>query len=311
MTRSPFGAIVALTLACAFAAMWPFRGDWAQSIANTTMQRPLAHAKSWRFVRGDDLSAGVASHVDLIVIADTLANGNDGVSDINLDRLKSRSGGGAHLVLAHLAIAETSAEHATWDDAWRFDVPAWLHKSACTSTASFDVNFWSEDWKKIIFSAPGSILDRVIAAGFDGVHLGSIGRWQAFAQQHPSSRQDMIAFVTELAATARAKKQGFLIVADDAGTLLSDINFRDLIDGASTQGLMYRMDGSGQRRRFAEIEAAYQQLRLMQKDGKPVFAVEYLSKNLHVGRAAHDLRRRGLIPAFAVPGTSGDCLTAD
>lgn len=315
MTRTPFGALIVVALASAFAATWPFRGDLAQSVAVTTTKRPLAHATSWRLVTDPQspstslgLLAGDAS--DLLVIGDVAGPNGEFLTSGDVATLQARPGTRPRLVLARIDITEVSMRDVYWDAVWSFARPGWFDAPLCDVRQSYPVKFWNDDWKKIIYSGPGSQLDRVTGLGFDGVYLSGLDRASEIEGAHPSAKREIIQFITELVAKARSKRRGFIVMVEADPELIADGDIRGAIDGTGLAGPLYGLDGE-KRRSAPEISRTYGALRPLQNDGKPVFAVEYATDDAFINRASFELRRRGIVPGFEVPGAvdagASDC----
>lgn len=305
MTRTPFGALIALALACAFVATWPFRGDLAQSVAVTTVQRPLAHVTSWRFLPSAvpsqaNIERLASDTADLLVVGDVMSSDGSQLSSSDVAALQARSSVRPRIVLARINLAAVSPRDVTWDPVWSIARPGWFDAPLCDARQSYPVKFWNDDWKKIIFSGPASELDRISGLGFNGVYLTGLDRVNDVEGAHPSAKRDMIRFVTELAAKARNKRPGFIVMAEAEPALLADADLRGTIDGTALRGALYGADGR-ERRRAPEIAQTYEALRPLQHDGKTVFAVEFATDDAFIDRAALELRRRGIVPGFEMP----------
>lgn len=307
MTRTPFGALIVAALACAFAATWPFRGDLAQSVAVTTTTRPLSHASSWRLVLDPqsprtNLAALAGDKSDLLVIGDTAGSNGEVLTSGDVAALRVRQGARSRLVLARIDLTEVSMRDVYWDAVWNFARPGWFDAPLCDMRQAYPVKFWNDDWKKIIYIGPGSQLDRVTSLGFDGVYLTGLDRASEIEGAHPSAKSEIIQFITELAAKARSRRQGFIVMVEADHELIADAEIRGVIDGTGLEGPLYGLDGE-KRRSAPEIARTYSALRPLQHDGKPVFAVEYAIDDAFINRASFELRRRGIVPGFEAPGT--------
>lgn len=307
MTRTPFGALIVAALASAFAATWPFRGDLAQSVAVTTTVRPLARANSWRLVLDPqsthaNLALLAGDKSDLLVIGDSAGPNGEFLTSGDVAALQARLGRRPRLVLARIDLTEVSMRDVYWDAVWNFARPGWFDAPLCDVRQSYPVKFWNDDWKKIIYSGPGSQLDRVTSLGFDGVYLTGLDRASEIEGAHPSAKSEIIQFITELAAKARSRRQGFIVMVEADHELIADAEIRGTIDGTGLEGPLYGLDGE-KRRSAPEIARTYSALRPLQHDGKPVFAVEYAIDEAFINRASFELRRRGIVPGFEVPGS--------
>ena len=308
MTRIPFGALIALALASAFLVTWPFRGDLAQSVAVTTMTRPLAHATSWRFVPGAvDVTELEADRSNVLVIGDQTISGRD-LTEHDIAAIKNRVWTGSRLLLAYIDITDVGPASSIWDQAWGLSRPAWSDGDSCDVANGMRVKFWDADWKALIFRRAGSLLDRAIAQGFDGVYAGGLTSFAHFNEPIETLNSEAVRFMAELAAVARKKKQGVVIMSDGNAALLAQADFRAAVDGVGIDGLLYGRDGQA-RRPVLDIWSAYSALRPLQADGKPVFAVEHVISGDIIDQATRELRRRGIVPGFepSVPARGDHC----
>lgn len=298
MTRTPFGALIAVALASAFVATWPFRGDLAQSIAVTTMARPLAHATSWRFVPDAvDVAELADDRSDVVVVGDYAIGGRElTASDIQMIRSQARAG--SKFVLAYMNFSESSPASGTWDQAWSLSRPSWSAGDSCVVPDGMRVKFWEAEWKAVVYRRPGSYLDRIIALGFDGIYIGGLQSSMQFQVPAVALQNDAVNFITDMAAVARRKAPGFVVMADANAALLANAEFRSVIDGVGVEGLLYGATGSA-RRPMPDVRSTYDALRPALADGKQVFAVERIDATEDVvAQTARELRRRGIVPGF-------------
>ena len=294
MTRTPFGTLVLLALAAAFTATWPFRGDWAQSVAVTTIARPLSQASSWRYLpSAANVPALNRDPSDVLIVA-------NGSTLARIAALRQRDDGRRRAVLAAIDLASVSEHDAFWQPSWSTAPPTWLLPTHCQNSSIHGVQFWQEDWHKIIFNSIDSALSRVIDLGVDGVHLDGLLRVPSVAHERPTAARDMALFVIKLAEAARAKKPGFIVTAEFEPAVFADEAVRSVVDGVSARGIFYGEAG-GQRRPATEIFETFAGLRSLQREGKQIFAVEFVSDAATVDQAAFDLRRRGIVPGFEAP----------
>lgn len=306
MTRRHYLALMALVLVSAFAMTWPYRDHWARTVANSTMHRPLALVHSWRYqLDRINLDALAADPADLLVIDYAKKLGKVPLTPEDVQRIKIRPDGRRRLVVAYLSVGESEEFRYYWKDSWKSEPPPWLGEENCAWPKAHRVRYWSPGWKDINFRASDSYLRRIISAGFDGVYLDRVDIFETFEKERPSARAEMIAHVAELAATARSIKPGFLVIPQNAETLLSDAGYRLVIDGLGKESLLHGGSETGKRNTASDIKWSTDLLRLLQDEGKPVFAVEYLLDAAHIDRTAWELRARRMVPAFETRALDG------
>jgi cysteinyl-tRNA synthetase, unknown class len=306
MSRTDFLGLMALAIAAAFAVTWPYRDNWVRSAANQTMVRPLAQAKTWRYQLDHiNIAELAADPSDLLVIDYAKAEGKQPLTAGDVARIKVRRDGRPRLVVAYLSVGESEEFRYYWNAAWAQSPPDWLGEENCAWPKAHRVRYWTDGWKTINYRAQDSYLRRIIAAGFDGVYLDRVDIFETFEKERPSARQEMIANVAELAAAARRIKPGFLIIPQNAETLLDNANYRMVIDGLGKESLLHGEKETGKRNAAAGIRWSMGLLRQLLDDGKPVFAVEYLLNAAQIDDTAIELRRRGIVPAFETRALDG------
>ena len=97
----------------------------------------------------------------------------------------------------------------------------------------------------LIFGAPNSYVDRIMAQGFDGIYIDRADAFFQWEKEHPSARDDMAAFLTQLSDYARKRDPHFLIVLQNAEELLEDNLVMEAIDAIAKEDLLYGVDQAG------------------------------------------------------------------
>jgi cysteinyl-tRNA synthetase len=281
-------------------------GGGARAQAPATPAAVLAEAASWGYqlqkIRPDVIAT---APYDVFVI-DYSADGTDpyAFTAAEIAKLKVKPGGGRRIVLAYFSIGEAEQYRYYWQKDWdtAATAPAWLGAANERYRTNILVRFWDPAWQSIVFRGENNYLDRIFAAGFDGIYLDRVDVYQEFEKENPSARADMEAFVKEIAAHARSRRPDFLIVPQNAEELLDDASYRAVIDGIAKEDLLY---GDGQSKRPnspKRIEAGVRHLEQMSDDDKPVFVVEYLDRPEDIANARKRLEALGFIPHFARRG---------
>lgn len=317
--RVRLGILVGLAAAYLASVAWDWRhvpGHWFDHVWGN---RPLNAAKSWHYhLMRTDIEGLTRSNADLIVTEYT-KNPDDKNDDMkpwsreDVEKLKLRPNGAKRLVIAYFSIGEAESYRYYWRPEWNEeeDMPGWYVAENCAWPRNYMVRFWHDGWKDIIYRGKRSYLKRIIDAGFDGVYLDRVDVFWEQVKARATAREDMIQFVTELAATARKLKPGFIVIAQNAEDLLDDKAYRDVIDGLGKEDLLFGLSGTNVRNKKDEIESSVKHIRHLQWDYKPVFAVEYLSKPDLIASARKELQRLGMVSTFAHRSLDGLDPTAE
>jgi cysteinyl-tRNA synthetase len=266
----------------------------------------LADAKTWGYQLQNIKPAVIATAPYDVFVIDYSADGTDphAFTAAEIAKLKVKPDGSRRIVLAYFSIGEAEQYRYYWQKDW--DVPAtapsWLGTANERYRTNILVRFWDPAWQSIVFRGENNYLDRIFAAGFDGIYLDRVDVYQEFEKENPSARADMEAFVKAIAAHARSRRPEFLIVPQNAEELLDDADYRAIIDGIAKEDLLYGDGGSKRANSPKRIEAGVKHLDQMLDDGKPVFVVEYLDKPEEIAAARKRIEGFGFIPHFANRG---------
>ncbi|MBZ9631859.1 endo alpha-1,4 polygalactosaminidase [Salegentibacter sp. LM13S] len=118
------------------------------------------------------------TNYDLIVM-DLFFN-NETFTSEEIKQLKKKKNGGDRLVIAYMSIGEAENYRFYWKDKWSSNYPNWLVEENPYWEGNFKVEYWNEDWKKIIYGSENAYLTKITNADFDGVYLDIIDGYQYF-----------------------------------------------------------------------------------------------------------------------------------
>ncbi|MBM4352364.1 MAG: hypothetical protein FJ109_00990 [Deltaproteobacteria bacterium] len=105
------------------------------------------------------------------------------LSPEEVEGLKTKANGGRRLVLSYMSIGEAEDYRFYWQESWNDDPPAWLAAENPDWEGNYKVRYWDPGWQAILLGSSDSYLDRILAAGFDGVYLDIIDAFQWFEEQ--------------------------------------------------------------------------------------------------------------------------------
>lgn len=246
----------------------------------------LREVRDWAYqLQGSpalDLAPLARSAFDLFVI-DYSADGS-AAGEFTPQQIQQLRGSGPRprIVLAYMSIGEAEVGRFYWDDAWVTPDPDRAPGGPFTLTAAapdflvepnpdfadnFKVRYWLDSWQRLIIENPGgdpligdagSYLDRIIAAGFDGVYLDIIDGFEFFGPdgtgERPQAASNMIDFVAAVARHARSVrgKSSFLVIPQNGTGIISAGAF----PAATVPAGMSAADFAAQRRTdyFAAID---------------------------------------------------------
>lgn len=177
--------------------------------------------------------------------------------------------------------------------------PAWLGQENPQWRGNFVVRFWDPGWRAILSGSSTAVIDRLIAAGFDGVYLDRADVYTQWTGERPQARADMIELVTHLSTYAKAKNPDFLVALQNAEELLGNRQLRRALDLVAKEDLYYGIAADGRPNAERDVKASLAQLKLAQAEGLPVLVVEYLDRGPAVETVRKALEAQGFIGYFA------------
>ena len=261
----------------------------------------LSGVGSWVYqLSGADPDAIAACPADLAVI-DPTRDGSRATAYLpeEVARMRAR-GGGPRLLLAYLSIGEAEDYRDYWRREWRRRPPAWLAAENPDWPGNYKVRYWEPGWQALIMGDARAPLDCILAAGFDGVYLDIIDAYEAFEDSIPDAGERMVAWVARLAAYARQRRPGFLVVAQNGEGLLGSAPYRALLDGVAKEDLWFGMEREQEPSPPAEIAESLAWLRAGRDAGLRVLTVDYVSGPHQVSEVLRRSRAEGFVPTVAV-----------
>ena len=139
-------------------------------------------------------------------------------------------------VLAYLSIGEAEDYRWYWQPGWGPGNPGWIVKADPDWPRNYYVKFWDPEWQSILYA----YLDRILAAGFDGVYLDRPDVIdQPYAQGH---EQDMVNLVLAIASYGRARsplREDWGVFPQNAEELGSHDEYLAVATGIGIEELYY------------------------------------------------------------------------
>ena len=131
------------------------------------------------------LNALDATNYDLIIM-DLFFEDNSGtpaaLTVTDLTPLKTKANGGSRLLLCYMSIGEAEDYRYYWESNWKPGSPEWIAEENSAWRGNYKVEYWAPEWQAVIFGNANAYLDRIIAAGFDGVYLDIIDAYEYFEE---------------------------------------------------------------------------------------------------------------------------------
>ena len=244
---------------------------------------------SWGYQLQDAKPDEIAkSRYDLIVI-DYEQNGDGSFSASDIDLMKAN---GTKKIISYVSIGEAEDYRDYWQAGWSKAPPAWLDRENPDWAGNYKVRYWDADWQKLTIER----FKEIAKAGYDGAYLDIVDAYEYFEANRPSAAQDMVDFVTKLAAAARGINPDFLIIPQNAEGLLEYGKYLAVIDGIGKEDLYYGLKTDGVRNTQGEIAYSQNLLDMATKADKFVLSVEYLTDKTAISTYVNEVTKAGYVP---------------
>ncbi|HWB58925.1 MAG TPA: MJ1477/TM1410 family putative glycoside hydrolase [Chthoniobacteraceae bacterium] len=205
-----------------------------------------------------------------------------------------RKGKAGRKVIAYLSIGEAEDYRPYWRKEWdaahsgkpSAAAPPFLLAQNPEWKGNYRVKYWQPTWQAIILAE----VDRIMAAGFDGVYLDIVDGFETFERNgsgddyednkidpetKQSYRRDMVDFVKQIALRARKANPAALLIPQNGAQLLAHKDFLKIVDAIGIEDLF--ADGD-KPRKPGDVRDVLDDLAPMIAARKPVFDVEYPRK---------------------------------
>ena len=260
-----------------------------QTTANpANMATPLPDVPgTWVYwLSGIDLRALADARPPVAVIDYSQDGGPEGAfSSADIQQLHSAFPDPA-LVIAYMSIGEAKDYRYYWENEWKTGTPEWLDSVNPDWAGNFKVRYWDPDWQSVVFGNEDAYLDRILAAGFDGVYLDIIDAYEYFAERgRDSAEDDMVEFVTALGEYARRQHPGFLVLPQNAPELGLRADYLAAVDGIGMESIYFGYDETNEATENSVTDELEEILEVWTDAGKLVLAVDYATSPDNIAEA--------------------------
>lgn len=248
----------------------------------------IQEAASWGYqLQNADPGQLAASQYDVIVM-DYARDGTDATAYTagEIQYLKDRG----KIVLAYLSLGEAENYRFYWQPSWQpgkppnqYGKPPWLGPTNPEWPGNYKVLYWYPGWWT---TAIRPYLDRILAAGFDGVYLDIIDAYWYWNQRAPASyplpdaANKMVKLVKKVGAYTRGPRPEFILCPQNGESIIDDASaayrrgYLGAINAIGVEDLFYN---------FGDREDKIYRLNLLKRyvrQNIKVFNIEYLPQRL-------------------------------
>ena len=297
------------------------------SIAQTESRKELLrHATTFMYQlqnteQEQDLNALAQTEYDILVLEPviTLKGEQSFLLAEALNRLRHTPEGKRRLLLAYADIGEAEDYRSYWKRNWRAPRKHRKGKPSFILAADPDgwsgdypVAYWDKAWKKLWLGSSG-IVQRLAAAGFDGIYLDWIAAYELPAVRKEARRKrknpavEIVRFINEIRRQGQSVTPDFLVIGQNAPELLNAApEYSSVIDAAAFEDSWFRGEAdadwnsaeggdisSNTADEFNELIDLYRKYQTM---GLPVLTVDYCLSPQNAAYVYSHSRSLGFIP---------------
>ena len=194
-------------------------------------------------------------------------------------------------MVAYLSIGEAEDYRAYWHREWDANhdgkpdagAPDFLLAQNPEWKGNYRVKYWQAGWQQLILAD----VERIMAAGFDGVYLDIVDGFETFEQDgknfiddrvnsetKQTYRRDMVDWVKAVAARARKTNPAALVIPQNGTQLLAHADFLNAVDAVGVEDLFTNGD---KLQKVADTKYILECLAPLTAAHKTVLDVEYAS----------------------------------
>jgi cysteinyl-tRNA synthetase len=200
-------------------------------------------------------------------------------------------------MFSYIAVGQAQTIETYWQSGWKVGNPAWLLSASPTYGGTYEVAYWDADWQSKVFS----VIDRIIANGFDGAFLDqSDPYWNSgfpggASLQNMQRSRDLVCNVYKYVQT---KKPGFKVFVNGGGNQIDQFgsSYWNCLDATSGEHLWYL--GTGRPDTTGYPSWTIPVLQRLVAAGKKVFTFDYTTSTSEINTVLTASRSKGFVPTI-------------
>jgi cysteinyl-tRNA synthetase, unknown class len=289
---------------------WAGRDGGHDAVGRSLPPQAFAGVNDFAYQLQDvNLTQMGASRFDLVVMDFSSDGSEAGRYTVSQISSLQHSPGGEKVVLSYLSIGEAEDYRWYWRDAWDADhdgvpdpgAPSWLGPGDPDWEGNYYVHYWDPAWQAIVMQ----YLDKVMAAGFDGVYLDLVDAYEFWEPggdsglDRAAAKEEMVEFVKSIASYCRVEKgkAAFAVFPQNGEGLAAYPDYVQTITGIGKEDLFYD-DNTAQPVAYTREAAGY--LDTILRAGRVVLVTDYPTQPALIDDFYDRTKEKGYIPYATV-----------
>jgi cysteinyl-tRNA synthetase, unknown class len=178
-------------------------------------------------------------------------------------------------VFAYLCLGEAEDYRFYWKESYNTLWPSWIVRENPDWKGNYLVRYWDPNWKEILLI----YMDRIKAAGFDGLFLDKVDAYYDFKEEELpeiDKKEEMKSLLRFILEKNKIEKKDFQIVLNGGEEVaLEDTIIKDGCLGILVESLY--TNGKNQERPAEEYGQREKDLKTLDRLNKKIFILEYIS----------------------------------
>jgi cysteinyl-tRNA synthetase len=176
-------------------------------------------------------------------------------------------------VFAYLCVGEAEDYRFYWKESYHTVWPSWIVRENPDWKGNYLIRYWDPAWKEILLV----YMDRIKAAGFDGLFLDKVDAYYDFKEEELpdiNKKEEMMSLLRFIMEKNTIEKKDFQIVLNGGEELaMEDPIVRDGSLGILVESLY--TDGNNKERSAEEYNQRERDLKSLDRLNKKIFILEY------------------------------------
>jgi cysteinyl-tRNA synthetase len=205
-------------------------------------------------------------------------------------------------VFAYLCVGEAEDYRFYWKESYNTVWPSWIVRENPDWKGNYLIRYWDSAWKEILLV----YMDRIKAAGFDGLFLDKVDAYYDFKEEELpdiNKKEEMMSLLRFIMEKNTLEKKDFQIILNGGEELaMEDPVVKDGSLGILVESLY--TDGNNKERSAEEYNQREKDLKSLDRLNKKIFILEYATEKTMQTKLKKIARKNHFSIEFSNPDLS-------